>query len=136
MITTGGARGWAPDPDDGVRMSALEWITTALLVLAMGGIGGMKLVGNETGIEQAVRLGYNNIRIPIGIAEVLAGAGVLIGAAVTDLEWLGAAAAIGIILMMIGAVGYHVRAGDRFENIPAIVVATAAALYLVAINAN
>ncbi|MCP5033417.1 MAG: hypothetical protein GY939_16580, partial [Actinomycetia bacterium] len=62
-------------------MSVLEWITTALLVLAMGGIGGMKLVGNEGAIEQAVRLGYNNIRIPIGVAEVLAAAGVLIGAA-------------------------------------------------------
>ncbi len=117
-------------------MQALEWITTALLVLAMGGIGGMKLVGNETGIEQAVRLGYNKIRIPIGVAEVLAAAGVFIGAAVTDLEWLGAAAAVGVILMMIGAAGYHIRAGDRLENIPAVVVTTAAVLYLVAINAS
>ena len=37
-------------------MEVLEWITTALLVLAMVGIGGMKLVGNEEGIKQAVRL--------------------------------------------------------------------------------
>ena len=116
-------------------MAVLEWITTALLVLAMGGIGGMKLVGNETGIEQAERLGYNNIRIPIGIAEVLAAIGVLIGAAVTDLEWLGTAAAVGIILMMIGAAGYHIRARDRFELIPAVVVTAAAVLYMVAINA-
>ena len=115
-------------------MAALEWITTAVLVLAMGGIGGMKLVGNETGIEQAVRLGYDKIRIPIGIAEVLAAVGVVIGAAVTDLEWLGAAAAVGIIAMMIGAVGYHLRAGDRLENIPAIVVTLAAVLYLIAIG--
>ncbi|MEL6982691.1 MAG: DoxX family protein [Actinomycetota bacterium] len=117
-------------------MSVLEWITTALLVLAMGGIGGMKLVGNETGIEQAIRLGYNNIRIPIGIAEVAAAVGVVLGAAITDLEWLGAASAVGIILMMIGAVGYHLRAGDRFENIPAVVVSVAAVLYLIAINAS
>ena len=117
-------------------MSALEWITTALLVLAMGGIGGMKLVGDKTGIEQAIRLGYNNIRIPIGIAEVLAAIGVLIGAAVTDLEWLGAAAAIGIIVMMIGAAGYHIRARDRFETLPSIVVIVVAVLYLVALNAN
>lgn len=117
-------------------MSALEWITTALLVLAMGGIGGMKLVGNEEGIKQAIRLGYNNIRIPIGIAEVLAAIGVLIGAAVTDLEWLGAAAAIGIIAMMIGAAGYHIRARDRFETLPSIVVIVVAVLYLVALNGN
>ncbi len=116
-------------------MSALEWITTAILVLAMGGIGGMKLAGNKHGIEQAERLGYDKIRIPIGIAEVLAAAGVLIGAAVTDLEWLGAAAAAGIIVMMIGAAGFHIRARDRFETLPSIVVTVAAVLYLVAINA-
>lgn len=117
-------------------MSALEWITTALLVLAMGGIGAMKLVGNDGAIEQAVRLGYNNIRIPIGIAEVLAAAGVFIGAAITDLEWLGAAAAVGILAMMLGAAGYHIRARDRFETLPSIVVIVVAALYLTSINAN
>lgn len=117
-------------------MTALEWITTALLVLAMGGIGGMKLVGNEAGIEQAVRLGYDKIRIPIGIAEVAAAAGVIVGAAVTDLEWLGIAAAVGIIVMMIGAAGFHIRAGDRFEIIPSIVVTAAAVVYIVAISAN
>lgn len=117
-------------------MTALEWITTALLVLAMGGLGGMKLAGNKEGIEQAVRLGYDKIRIPIGIAEVLSAIGVLIGAAVTDLEWLGAAAAIGIIGMMIGAAGFHIRARDRFETLPSIIVMVVAALYLTAINAS
>lgn len=117
-------------------MEVLEWITTALLVLIVGGIGAQKLVGEATGIEQAVRLGYDKIRIPIGIAEVAAAAGVVIGAAVTDLEWLGIAAAVGIIAMMIGAVGVHIRAGDRFQNIPAIVVTTAAVLYIIALNAS
>lgn len=119
-----------------IEMSALEWITTAILVLAMGGIGGMKLVGNEVGIEQAVRLGYDKIRIPIGIAEVASAIGVVIGAAITDLEWLGIAAAVGIIAMMIGAAGVHIRARDRFELIPSIVVTTAAVLYIIAINAS
>ena len=131
----------SPGPSEKARrngdaMAVLEWITTALLVLAMGGIGGMKLVGNEEGIKQAVRLGYENIRIPIGIAEVLAAAGVLLGAIVTDLEWLGVAAAVGIILLMTGAVTYHLRAGDRFENIPAFVVTAVAVLYLVALSAG
>ncbi|MEM9562313.1 MAG: DoxX family protein [Actinomycetota bacterium] len=117
-------------------MAALEWITTALLVVAMGGIGGMKLVGNEVGIEQAVRLGYERIRIPIGIAEVAAGVGVVLGAAVTDLEWLGAIAAAGIIVMMIGAAGFHLRARDRLPTLPSIVVLTVAVLYLIAINAS
>jgi len=117
-------------------MEILEWITTGVLVLMMGGIGMMKLTNNKEGIEQAVRLGYENIRIPIGIAEVLAAAGVLIGAAVTDLEWLGFAAAVGVVLMMIGAAGYHIRARDKFEIIPSLVAITAAILYMVAINAS
>lgn len=115
-----------------IGMTALFWISTAVLVLAMGGIGGMKLVGHEEGIRQAERLGYDNIRIPIGIAEVLAAAGVLIGAFVDDFRWLGMTAAAGVILMMIGAIGYHVRARDRFEAVPAIVVLVAAVLYLIA----
>ncbi len=117
-------------------MSALEWITTGILVLAMFGIGGLKLSGNKDGIEQAERLGYDKILIPLGITEVSAGAGVLIGAIVADLEWLGTAAAVGVVLMMIGAAGLHIRARDRFEIIPAIVVGTAAVLYIIAINAN
>ena len=119
-------------PDVGV----LEWIAAIVLVVAMGGIGIMKLSGNEEGIKQAVRLGYEPIRIPIGIAEVLAAAGVLIGAAVDDFEWLGAAAALGIIMMMFGVVVYHLRARDKFEMVPSIVVLVAAVLYLVALSAN
>jgi uncharacterized membrane protein len=61
---------------------------------------------------------------------------VFLGAAIADLEWLGAAAAVGIIIMMIGAAGYHVRARDRFETLPSIVVIVVAALYLTAINAS
>lgn len=115
-------------------MSTLVWITTALLVLILGGIGTMKLVGNQVGIEQAERLGYERIRIPIGIAEVLAAAGVLVGAAVADLAWLGVAATLGIIVMMIGAAAIHIRARDRFEILPSIVVIVIAVLYLVGID--
>lgn len=116
-------------------MEVLEWITAGLLVLILGGIGMMKLTNNKEGIEQAVRLGYDNIRIPIGIAEVVAVIGVVIGAAVTDLEWIGYASAAVIVLMMIGAAGYHIRAGDRLTILPSVVVAALAVLYMVAINA-
>ncbi len=122
--------------NDGDVVDVLEWITTALLVLMMGGIGAMKLVGNKDGIEQAIRLGYNHIRIPIGIAEVLAAVGVLLGAIFVDLETVGLVAAAVIIVMMIGAAGVHIRARDRFEILPSLVVMAAAILYMVAINAN
>lgn len=117
-------------------MEVLEWITAGLLVFILGGIGMMKLTNNETGIEQAQRLGYDHIRIPIGIAEVAAVIGVVIGAAVTDLEWIGMLAGVVIVGMMIGAAGFHIRAKDRFETIPSIVVAALAILYMVALNAS
>lgn len=117
-------------------MTAMQWISTGILVLAMFGIGGMKLTGNKDGIEQAERLGYDKIRIPIGIAEVAAGIGIVLGLAVDSLQWLGMAAAAGIIVMMIGAFGIHIRAGDRGPAIPSVVVGLAAALYLVALNAS
>lgn len=117
-------------------MGVLIWIATAVLVLVVGGIGTMKLINHEVAIEQAVRLGYENIRIPIGIAEVLVAGGVLIGAAVTSFQWLGAVAAVGTIVMMIGAATYHLRAGDRFELIPSVVVTIVSVLYLVAIGAS
>ena len=117
-------------------MIALEWVTTVLIILAMGGIGGMKLAKLDDAIEQAERLGYAKLLTPIGVAEVLGGTGVLVGAAVTDLEWLGAVSAVGIIAMMIGAAGLHIRARDTFPILPSVVVGTAAALFLVAINAS
>lgn len=116
-------------------MEVLEWIMVGLLTLILGGIGMMKLTNNKEGIEQAQRLGYDHIRIPIGIAEVAAVIGVVIGAAVTDLEWIGLFAGAVIVVMMIGAAGFHIRAKDRFETLPSIVVAAFAVLYMVAINA-
>ena len=115
-------------------MTALLWISTAVLVLTMGGIGGMKLARLDDAIEQAQRLGYDRIMIPIGIAEVATAVGVVLGAAVSDLDWLGGLSAAGIIVMMIGALGFHLRAGDKFENIPALIVTTASVLYLIALT--
>ena len=38
--------------------------------------------------------------------------------------------------MMIGVAGDHIRARERFETLPSIVVIVLAALYLVAIGSN
>ena len=76
-------------------MELLTWITTAVIVIVVGGVGAMKATGNTEVIEQAKRLGYENIRVSTGILEVLAAAAVLLGALVSDFEWLGTVAAIG-----------------------------------------
>ena len=115
-------------------MTALMWISAGLLVLAMGGIGGMKLVGNEVAIEQAERLGYARLRIPIGIAEVLAAIATALAVFVGSLEWLGILAAAGVITLMVGALWFHLRVGDRLTMIPAIVVILAAVGFIVALT--
>lgn len=116
-------------------MVVLEWITAIILLALAGTSGVMKLIGNKRMVEGAEKLGYTNLSIPIGVAEVLGAIGVIIGAAVSDFEWLGVLAAIGIVALMLGALVYHRRAGDT-EIAPAIVLIIVAVLYIIALLAN
>lgn len=115
-------------------MAALKWATAVLLLVVVGGIGLMKLTRNEEAIEQADRLGYLNLMMPIGVAEVAAALCVILGAAVSDLAWLGRLAAIGIIAMMIGASWYHHKANDTFQRLPALVTILLSVGYLIALT--
>lgn len=86
-------------------------ILSVLLGLAALGAGVPKiLLKGETPahLQKDMGLSEGLIRF-IGVAEVSATAGLVIG-----LFWqpLGVAAAIGLIALFIGAVGFHARAGD------------------------
>lgn len=65
----------------------------------------------------------------IGVAELAAAAGILAGL------WqpvIGVAAAVGMVLLLVGAVVTHRRAGDSGrETLPAVVILVAALVYLV-----
>ena len=115
-------------------MEWLVWITTALLVLGVGGVAVLKLSNNEEAVKQAERLGYEPIRRSTAIAELFGVAGVVIGAVSSDLEWLGILAAIGIAGMMLGAIVYHRRAGDTWPTLPSIVMLIASLLYVVGLT--
>jgi hypothetical protein len=117
-------------------MEILEWITAIALVLGIGGAGVTKLTRQAMPVAEAERLGYTNLMMPIGAAEVLGAIGVIIGAASGDLEWLGVLAGLGIVAMMVGAFWYHQRAGDGNQRIPSVVLAVVAILYIVALFAN
>ncbi len=117
-------------------MEVLEWITAIVLVLGIGMAGVAKLTRQAMMVEGAERLGYSNLLMPIGAAEVLGAIGVLIGAISSDLEWLGVLAGIGIVALMVGAVMYHHRGGDKNERFPPIVLAVVAILYIIALFAN
>ena len=115
-------------------MTILAWVSGILLLLGVGGIGMTKLTRNKGAYEQAERLGYQNMFLPIGIVEVGAVIAVVLGLVVDELAWLGRAAAAGITAMMVVAFWYHQRAGDTFERLPSIVMTVLAVAYLIATN--
>lgn len=126
-------RGALPFP----LMAALAWITGLVLTVGYLIAGGMKLIGNDAAIEMANRLGYENLRQGIGVAEIAGAMGVFIGIVSEDrgLEWFGFFAAFGLIVTMIGAIQYHRQAGDGpKEWAPAAVLAAMSVLYIVAIS--
>ena len=61
-----------------------------------------------------MRLGVGTpLQRTIGALEMLGGAGLVVG---IWLPMLGVAAGVGLFLLMIGAVGYHLRARDGLQD--------------------
>lgn len=117
-------------------MGVLAWITGVLLSLGFLASGGGKLTKQKMATDVAQRLGYSNLLVPIGAAEVAGAVGVFVGLVSDDkgLEWLGLLGGIGLLVTMVGAVIYHLKGGDApKEAAPAVVLAVLCVLYLVAI---
>ncbi|WP_460072950.1 DoxX family protein [Streptomyces sp. YKOK-I1] len=105
-------------------------IVATLLALAFLAAGVPKVAGQAKALAQA-----NHLRVPhgvnraIGALEVLGALGVVVG---LWSAWLGVAAGIGLALLMVGAVGAHVRAKDPGRAIaPATVFGLIAVVYVV-----
>ncbi|MBC2642631.1 MULTISPECIES: DoxX family protein [unclassified Rhodococcus (in: high G+C Gram-positive bacteria)] len=111
-------------------------MTTATLVLALCLavfyllLGGGKLAATSPMRERAAHVGVSvSTYRGIGVLEVAGAGGLLIGGLVPA---LGAAAGVGLLLLMVGAVVTHVRNGDgRREMTPAVVVGLLIVAYLV-----
>ena len=100
----------------------IEAIMLALLLALVFGLGGVGLLlGKQPFAGNMDRLRVAPaVRVLVGIAEVLAAVGLLVGLA---LRPLATAAAAGLVLLMIGAVYHHWRARDpRREFAPALVL--------------
>ncbi len=116
-------------------MGTLAWIAGLLAAVGFVMAGGMKLVGTGMAKEMAAKLGYENLRVLIGAAEVAGGAGVFLGLLDGDWEWLGLLGALGLIATMVGALFYHQRGGDEPKDMmPAVVMIVLLVLYLVGIT--
>ncbi len=94
-------------------MFATTVVLSAVLSLVLLPLGVFKLINHPKAIETAQHLGLSpTLSRAIGVLEISGGAGLLIG-----LAWapLGVAAAIGLILLLLGAVASHFRVHDPLK---------------------
>ncbi|MEV5843556.1 DoxX family protein [Streptomyces sp. NPDC051985] len=105
-------------------------VVAVLLGLAFLAAGVPKVAGQAKAVAQADHLLVPHaVNRLIGCLEVLGAAGVVAG---LWLAWLGSAAGIGLALLMVGAVGAHVRAKDPTKAIvPALTFGVIAVVYVV-----
>lgn len=93
-------------------------VLSVLVAAAVLGSGAAKLAGAKQSIAIRDRLGVTpGLWRGIGILELGAAAGLAAGLAVPV---LGIAAAVGLVLLLIGAIGAHARSHDLSNAVPAV----------------
>ena len=119
-------------------MTVLLWIVTIGLGLFLLSASFGKLRGTRMLVETMERLGVSTgMTKLIGLLELAAVVGIVLGAASDSMAGSGIAASIGVIVLMILAMGYHRRAGDPAVALAGpIVVLLLSVLYLIFVIAN
>jgi DoxX-like family len=102
------------------------WVVQILLAALFLFAGGMKLVLPLEKLAGPVALPGGLIRF-IGVVEVLGAVGLILPAALRIKPWLTPLAALGLVIVMIGAVVITVIAGDPFAAVISAVVGLLAA---------
>lgn len=105
-------------------MNTPLWIITALLALVFLAVGAGKLITSraalrEKGMTYVDDFSDGQVKA-IGVVEILGAIGLIVPAFIGGLEWLVPAAAIGLALVMIGAVVVHSRRKESYN--PALVL--------------
>jgi hypothetical protein len=97
-------------------------------------LGAAKIARRLDMPERAAHLGFSTSAYQlIGLAELLGAVGLLVGLAVTP---VGIAAACGLVLLVVGAVVAHLRAGDRVSaTVPALISGALVLAYLAVVMA-
>lgn len=104
-------------------MFALTALFAVVLAVAFAAAGAGKLAGSARVTEVMEHVGVRPpLRGAIGVLEVVAAVGLLIGLWV---EWLGVLTSIALVLLMAGAIVFHLRVDDRTRRIvaPAVLLA-------------
>ncbi|KPI20497.1 hypothetical protein OK074_1326 [Actinobacteria bacterium OK074] len=97
-------------------MNVAYWIVAGLLALFHLYSGGLKLVRGRERLRPMMAW-VDSTPMPavraIGAVEVLGAAGLLLPPLTGVAPWLAPAAAVGFVVLQIGATGVHLRLGDR-----------------------
>lgn len=96
-------------------MNIVLWVVQVLLALAFLGVGIMKV--SQPVEKLKTNMGFVEHTTPgivklIGVLEILGGIGLILPAVTHILPWLTVAAALGLVLTMIGAVIVHIRLNE------------------------
>jgi uncharacterized membrane protein YphA (DoxX/SURF4 family) len=110
-------------------MAVVAAILSILLALTFLAGSPPKIARRDSVYARVRHLGFSQtLYQAVGALELAAAVGLVIGLWV---HWLGALAAGGLVLLMAGALAYHVRARDTGKNaVPAAVILVVAALAL------
>jgi uncharacterized membrane protein YphA (DoxX/SURF4 family) len=105
-------------------------VLSLLLALELAATGTMKVIGTGTARANAEHLGVSpQLSRLIGVAELAAAVGLLAGIVVKPLAIVTAAA---VVLLMVGAIGYHLKPRDKAAAVlPAVITGLAAIALLV-----
>ena len=114
-------------------MTVVLWIVQGLLALAYVMAGGMKasrpldVLGKSMAWVRAVPPAF--VRF-IGVAEVLGAIGIILPLATGILPWLTVAAAVGLVIVQVCAIAFHLARGET-QRLPMNAVLLLLAVFVV-----
>ena len=114
-------------------MNVAAWIFGAILIAVFAFAGGTKVLDLD---RQRERFGYSASQYRlIGLSEVAAAVGLVVGLIWRQLEWIAVGAGIGICALMMGALLAHARVeDDAKETAPAGVIFVLAVVFMILIS--
>lgn len=104
-------------------MNVVAWILSGLLALAMLGAGGSKLATSREKLLANPRMSWagqftNGQVKTIAALEVLAAVGLIVPWATGIVPVLTPLAAVGVVVLMVGAIVVHGRRGELKQTLP------------------
>jgi hypothetical protein len=102
-------------------------IGSVILAVVFTISGAVKLSGSKAALEIGTKVGASlGLLRFVGACELLAAVGLVAGVVLDP--WMAITASIGLVLLMVGAIGAHLRVKEPFTaSLPAIVLGVVAA---------